>query len=286
MCRLFGFKSAVPSRPHRSLLAAENALAAQAADHPDGWGIGWFAEDDAYVVKSASPAHACERFRQVANRLQSHTFVAHVRRATVGGVDVNNAHPFRHGRWLFAHNGTVFGLAELREWIDARTRPDLALQIVGDTDSERLFFYLLTSMASAGVDPTGRTPAEALAVGGALRQALLTLDREAARRGVRRPILNVLLTDGRVFVAQRAGHPLWMSTQKKSCPDAGTCPMMPKVCLEPERVGDRVNHLLVASEPIGDENVWEGIPDGSTVVLDDHFTLSLLPPIPGWAAAA
>jgi predicted glutamine amidotransferase len=47
VCRLFGFRSSVPSQPHRSLMDAENALAAQSLRHPDGWGIGWFADGDA-----------------------------------------------------------------------------------------------------------------------------------------------------------------------------------------------------------------------------------------------
>ena len=123
MCRLFALKSRVLSRPHRSLLDAENAVLAQSKEHPDGWGIGWFADDDAYVVKSGLAAHSCPRFRQVSARLRSHTFLVHVRRATVGTVDSLNAHPFRHGRWLFAHNGTVFGFDVLRAWMMERIDP-------------------------------------------------------------------------------------------------------------------------------------------------------------------
>jgi predicted glutamine amidotransferase len=284
VCRLFGFRSSVPSRPHRSLMDAENALAAQSLRHPDGWGIGWFAGLDAYVVKSATPAHSCARFKQVSERLLSHTFLVHVRRATVGAVDTANAHPFRYGRWLFAHNGTVFGFPELGPWMEERTLPELRNQIVGDTDSERLFLFLLSMMARVGVDPSGHSPPDARAAAGALRQSLVPLDAEARRRGLPRPICNVILTDGRSFLAHRAGMPLHLSTQKKSCADRFVCPVEPKVCLQRERPGDQVNHLLVASEPIGDENLWEDVPDGATVVLTDDFHLAVLPPPQGWIA--
>lgn len=281
MCRLFGFRSAVPSRPHRSLMEAENALVAQSRQHPDGWGIGWFVDDDAYVVKSSTPAHACERFRQVSTRLTSHTFVVHVRRATVGTVDSLNAHPFRHGRWLFAHNGTVFGMDRLRGFLEEHTERSLRGMVLGETDSEALFFYLLSALDRAGVDKTGRAPGTPERIADAVRRALHELDAEAAARGVDRPITNVLLTDGRTFLAHRAGMPLHLSTQKHACADAITCPAV-KVCLQPVRPEARVNHLLVASEPLGHENLWEDVPDGATVVLDEDFRLDVVAPPRGW----
>jgi len=56
------------------------------------------------------------------------------------------------------------------------------------------------------------------------------------------------------------------------------------VCLLPQRPEKPVNHLLVASEPIGQENLWEPIVDGSTVVLDEHFQLRRWEPHPQWQA--
>ncbi len=278
MCRLFGFRSAVPSRAHRSLLEAENALSDQARGHPDGWGIGWFIDDDAYLVKSSTPAHICPRFKEMSDRLSSHTFVVHVRRATVGGIDPLNAHPFRFGRWLFAHNGTVHGFDRLRPWMLERTSAKLRMSTLGDTDSEHLFAFVLSQLERAGVDPSGRNPAEARAVAGALRTGLLTLAAEARRIGVDRPTTNVILTDGRVFLAHRSGIDLYFSSQKRHCADASSCPVPDKVCLGPGvSPTGRVNHLLVASEPIGADNVWSLMDDGSTVALDADFHRVVLP---------
>ncbi len=282
MCRLFALKSRVLSRPHRSLLDAENAVLAQSREHPDGWGIGWFADDDAYVVKSGLPAHACPRFRQVSSRLQSHTFLVHVRRATVGTVDSLNAHPFRHGRWLFAHNGTIFGFDVLRAWMMERIEPVLAAQIIGDTDSEVLFFYVLTVMQGLGADRSGHVGADARGVAGAVRLALGQIDAEARRLGLQRPVTNVILTDGRLLVAQRAGRALFLSTQKRHCPDRVACAVPSRVCLEMLRPPGRVNHVLVASEPVGHENHWEELADGASLVCDAEFELSIIAPAPGW----
>ena len=286
MCRLFGFRSAVPSKAHRSLVIAENALGAQSRLHPDGWGIGWFEDEEAYVIKSANAAHACDRFQRASTVLTSQTFLVHVRRATVGVTDHLNAHPFRHGRWLFAHNGTLFEFDRLAPWLRERTLERFEPLILGDTDSERLFYFLLSRLVQAGVSRTGRDPSDAALVASVVRQALLELDEAAVQLGILRPIVNVLLTDGRIFIAHRAGMPLHISTQKHVCPDFATCTEPSKVCMLARRPADLpVNHLLVASEPIAtEENRWEPLADGSTLALDAAYRLATTPPPAGWTA--
>jgi glutamine amidotransferase len=146
MCRLFGFRSAVPSRAHRSLVAAENAMSLQAREHRDGWGLAWFHAGDAYVVKSETGAADCASFRRASERLTSHTMVVHVRRATVGEPSPFNVHPFRHGRWVFAHNGTIFGFERIRARLLAEMPDTLSAHILGTTDTETLFFWLLARL--------------------------------------------------------------------------------------------------------------------------------------------
>ena len=285
MCRMFGFRSAVPSGAHRSLIAAENALADQSVLHPDGWGIGWFVDDDAYVIKSTNAAHACARFERASHRLTSHTFLVHVRRATVGLVDPVNAHPFRFGRWLFAHNGTIFGFDRLQDWFESQIHPQLLPLILGDTDSEHLFFFLLSRLDAAGVDRTGRERSDAATVGAVVRSAMIEIDSMVQSLGIDRPILNVLLTDGRAMIGHKAGMPLFLSTQKRFCADFPTCPEPSKVCMQASRPDAPVNHLLVASEQIAsDQNVWEELDDGTTMVLDGDFRLTINAPPTGWKA--
>ena len=52
MCRLFGFRSVIPSQVHRSLLAAENALGTQSNQHPDGWGVAYYVDGAPHVTKN------------------------------------------------------------------------------------------------------------------------------------------------------------------------------------------------------------------------------------------
>lgn len=270
MCRLFGFRSAVLSRAHRSLVEAENALSVQAREHRDGWGIGWFHGGDAYVIKSEAGAAGNDSFRRASERLASHAFVVHVRRATVGGLSPFNVHPFRHGRWLFAHNGTIHDFDAVHPWLDRATAPHLAEHVLGTTDTETIFFYLLTRMEQHGIDPVGVAPVDTERLGVALEEGLA--DLRAACPQV--PIVNFILTNGAAFAANRMGRELFFATQKLSCRDAETCTWGDKRCLHPNRYGDKVSHLLVASEKIGDEDIWEEVPEGTMVLLSEDYRLA------------
>ncbi|MED5369925.1 MAG: class II glutamine amidotransferase [Myxococcota bacterium] len=285
MCRLFGFRSALPSTTHRSLVQADNALVEQARAHPHGWGVGYYVGQDAYVLKSGDAAHTSDRFRLASSRLRSQTFVVHVRQATVGGTDYLNAHPFRHGRWIFAHNGSLWGFEELApelaRWIPAQRR---AL-ILGQTDSEMLFHYLLSALEAAGFDATGHAgECDAKGAGQVLSGAVDRLYQLAAHKGLEPPIVNFILTDGELMFGLRAGKALFMSTQKHHCPDAETCPEPNKFCLlAAAPVGEPVNHLLLSSEPIGQDDRWESLEQGEMIVLERDFRVHRLPPIPNWA---
>ena len=290
MCRLFGFRSSVPSRAHGSLVAAENALARQAEAHRDGWGIGYFTGNEAYILKSEEGAAEDERFARISKRLESHTFVVHVRRATVGSIDYLNSHPFRHGNWVFAHNGTIWDFEKMKDRVVADIRPDLLPLILGATDSEHLFYYLVTAMDRAGIPECGRSDVPVDLAARVFSEALGRLYQWSTELGIRAPLTNFILTNGRQFFAQQAGIPLWLASQKVFCSDYASCAEQNKICMDVARPLERlwvkdfgprplrkVNHITVASERMGNENIWEAIPTGALVAVDERFNMSLWP---------
>ena len=97
MCRIFAFMSRVSLKVQRSLVKAENALQIQSRAHPHGWGIAYYlsGEREPQQVKSVESAFADDRFARVSEFLTSHAVVAHVRRATVGSLSLENTHPFQ-----------------------------------------------------------------------------------------------------------------------------------------------------------------------------------------------
>src|SRR5207244_342837 len=55
-----------------------------------------------------------------------------------------NSHPFRHGRWLWLHNGAVRDFPALRRDLLLAVDPRLFPCIAGSTDSEVMFYLALT----------------------------------------------------------------------------------------------------------------------------------------------
>lgn len=140
MCRLFGLSSA-PRRTHATfwLLDAPDSLSRQSHHDPDGTGLGWFTADGTpRVDKAPLAAYRDRAFAEKAREEESATFIAHVRFASTGSLDVRNTHPFEQDGRLFAHNGVIEGLEQL----DDHLGEDRSL-VRGDTDSER-FFALIT----------------------------------------------------------------------------------------------------------------------------------------------
>src|SRR5688572_1942063 len=163
MCRLFGFRSVIPSQVHRSLLAAENALGVQSSDHPDGWGVAFFIDGAPHVTRSPLTAVGDALFHRLSGVVSSQTVLAHVRKATRGPKTVFNCHPFQHGRWVFAHNGDIGTFGECRDKLVAEVAPRLRRFILGETDSEVVFFIFLTQLALIRPLAEGHDVEEALA---------------------------------------------------------------------------------------------------------------------------
>src|ERR1700742_3914635 len=150
MCRLFGFRSVIPSKVHRSLLAAENALGVQSNQHPDGWGVAFYVDGSPHVTRSPSTALGDSLFHRLSGVVSSQTVLAHVRKATQGPLTVLNCHPFQYGRWVFAHNGDIPDFEAWREALVTEVAPELRRFILGETDSEVIFFLFLTLLGEHG----------------------------------------------------------------------------------------------------------------------------------------
>lgn len=111
----------------------------------DGFGLGWYgAGDGPAVYRSITPAWSDENLRELAGHVESSLFLAHVRAAIGSPVQQTNCHPFRHGRWLFVHNGFVNGLKTLRRDLALLVDPELFAELQGTTDSELIFALALT----------------------------------------------------------------------------------------------------------------------------------------------
>jgi len=275
LCRFYALRATAPTAVQCCLVAAPNSLLTQSRqdmrgfEHADGWGIaahggvgpavpeaaGWTLE------RHADPAHDGLRFRAAAARIAATTVLAHVRRATVGKVALENTHPFRHAGWAFLHNGTVPYFAEIRDELLAELPAAQRAAIAGDTDSEHLFHLILARHAEA--------PERPLLV--SLQQTLERVIRWCRARGQEPHLgLNVLLSDGARMVGSRWQRSLhW-------CARAGraACP----VCGRPDAAGAGADYraLQIASEPITPES-WPEVPERSVFEVTPELRLDVRP---------
>ncbi|WP_205874393.1 class II glutamine amidotransferase [Mycobacterium camsae] len=151
MCRLFGLHAGTEVVTATFwLLEAPDSLARQSRKNPDGTGLGVFDEHGRpQLHKEPVAAWQDATFATEAHRLDGTTFIAHVRYATTGSLDVRNTHPFLQDGRIFAHNGMIEGL----ETVDERLRELGADHLVlGQTDSERIFALITAGIRAHGGD--------------------------------------------------------------------------------------------------------------------------------------
>lgn len=205
-------------------------LQREGAMNADGWGVGWW---DVEVTptparyRTASPMWSDTSFRSVAAVVRSRAIVAAVRSATPPSpiVETGNA-PFTSGRWLFSLNGFVTGFrGKIGEELRRSVSPERAVGIEGTSDTEVLFALVLDRL------DTGASPADALS---AVTQHVL--ERTDAK-------LNLLLVDGERITASAWGNSLF------ALADSGLAS----------------GGVLVASEPLDDDEAWQRVPEGSLV---------------------
>ena len=238
MCRLLGVVSSEPTDYRFSLREAARSLQRLSEEHPHGWGLAVSTRERGWEHhRHLAPAHESERFRGLADVLRGEMLIAHVRKATVGGVSCENTHPFRQGAWVFAHNGTIGAVEELR----SRASRERLAEIEGQTDSEVLFAFLLTAL-----DVPGRDREAALA------RACSTLRRPEVGTS------NFLLSDGATLYAHRSGRTLF--TLLRGHQEAP--PLAAADVLRRRRVA-----VLIASEPMTDEP-WRGVEEGALLAID------------------
>ena len=87
-------------------------------------------------------------FKDVSAVVSTNTLIAHIRLATAGPVHVLNCHPFQHGPWTFAHNGRIANFQTTLRFNKLKlVDPRFARYILGQTDSEFLFYIFLSRLA-------------------------------------------------------------------------------------------------------------------------------------------
>jgi predicted glutamine amidotransferase len=263
MCRWLAY-SGSPVLVERALYAPAHSLIDQSlhsqlgaeATNGDGFGIGWYDDEPTPgVFRSIEPAWNDQNLRELAAHVRSGHFFAHIRAAIGSAVQQTNCHPFRHGRWLFMHNGFIANLAAVKRDLVLAVDESLYPKIAGQADTELLFYLALT--LGLEDDPPS-----------AVAQAVGLVEAVGQRNGVEYPFQGTIATtDGERTWAFRYSS----EGKSRSLFFTGSVPTLRK--LYPEReilqeVSDETR--LIVSEPMGDlPGAWNEVPESSYGVIGD-----------------
>jgi len=222
----------------------------------DGFGIGWYGESSTPAVfKSIEPAWNDRNLQELSGHVRSGLVFAHIRASTGTPVQQTNCHPFRHGRWLWMHNGSIARFHDVKRELLLAVDPSLFPDLEGSTDSEAFFFLALTMGLED--DP----PA-------AVERAVGLIEHVGRSNRIEHPIqMTVATTDGdRVwgfrYSSEGRSRSLYFSTLVAT--------------LRAQYPDNRVlqglsdESRLVVSEPLGDlEGAWNEVPESSYGVVQE-----------------
>jgi len=261
MCRWLAY-SGSPIRLEELLVKRDRSLIDQSLHsrqgatptNGDGFGVGWYGDDETpRLYRSTHPAWNDRNLRELATGISSHLFFAHIRASTGTAIQETNTHPFRHGRWLWMHNGLIREFPRVRRDLVLAIDDSLFPSIEGTTDSETMFYLALTlGLESDPVD--------------AVERMVGLVEKTGHARGIEHPIqMTIATSDGESVWAFRYSsegdsRSLYFSTRMDAL--RATYPESEELAA----LSDETR--VVVSEPLGDlAGAWNEVPESHVGIV-------------------
>ena len=235
-------------KPKHSLI--DQSLHARLGPHTtngDGFGVGWYGEGDTPgLYKGVDPIWNDRNLRELSAQLRARLVFAHIRATTGTPVQQTNCHPFRHGKWLWMHNGQIACFHQVKRELVVAVDADLYPCIEGSSDTEVFFFLALTFGLMDDV-PAG------------VERAVGFIEQVCRKHGIEEPMrMSTAVSDGQSvwgFRYSSTGVPpsLYYSTRVDTLRE-----QHPEISLF-DNLSDETR--LIVSEPLGDlAGAWNEVP--------------------------
>jgi glutamine amidotransferase len=220
----------------------------------DGFGVGWYDGDgDPGQYRSMTPAWNDQNLRELAAHVRSGLFLAHIRASTGTAIQQTNCHPFRHGRWLWMHNGLIRDFGTIKRELMLAVDPGLFASIKGSTDSELMFYLALT--LGLAEDPVT-----------AVERMVGMIEKTAHSHGIENPLqMSLATTNGKKlwvfrYSTEQCSRSLFYSTHFNTL--RALSPDNPRITSASEE------RRLVVSEPLVDlPGAWNEMPESSCGIV-------------------
>lgn len=282
MCRWLAYTGS-PIQMESVLFKAKHSLIDQSlharlgptTTNGDGFGLGWYGRqhegqplEPPFRYRSVHPAWNDRNLREAARAIHAPLFVAHIRAATDTPAQETNCHPFRHGQWLFVHNGVIRDYPLLRRDLMLMIAPAYFGSLEGSTDSEVMF--LLALSFGLEEDPLG-----------ALARMVGAVEETGRRHGVAQPInMTVGALDGKRLIAVRYSS------------EADSRTLFHNTCVRhlrqlypdnPQIAALDDDAFLLLSEPLTEmPGAWEEVPEATAIIAGHgqvtHYPFAPVPP--------
>jgi predicted glutamine amidotransferase len=220
----------------------------------DGFGLGWYGEgNEAGVFHSVEPAWNDQNLRELAAHVRSPLVFAHIRASSGAPVQQTNCHPFRHGQFLWMHNGLVHDFHRIKRELVFEVAPELFPAIAGTTDSETLFFLAL----GFGLENDPPT---------AVARTIGLVEDVGRRNGIEHPFQGTIATtDGTRVWAFRYSS----IGDSRSLYFSSSVEILRALYPGVERLAEfGEESRMVVSEPLGDlPGVWNEVPEATYGVI-------------------
>jgi glutamine amidotransferase len=281
MCRLMMYMG-TPIIIDKLLYQPKNSLVNQSINakeieeplNGDGFGIGWYVPElnnEPVNFVSVHPAWSNRNLRNLAPKIRTECFIAHVRAASVGEVSESNCHPFQYKNILMAHNGGVENFSKIKRKLREPLSDELYNWIKGQTDSEHIFAYLLNELFKNHKTITPE------AVVDSFENTFRDLKKMMIDAGIKEEAyLNMVFTNGLFIVGTRfvtdpTQEPLTLyhSEGTRYVVEDGVTHMM-----APE---DDDHAVLVVSERLSDDKNWTLIPPNHFVIVENSGNVRIRP---------
>ncbi len=259
MCQLLGMNCNVPTDICFSFSGFHHR-GGRTDQHVDGWGIAFYEGPGCRLFIDTKPAAESPVAALVRNYpIRSLNVIAHIRKATVGNVAIENTHPFVRemwGRyWTLAHNGTLKGFAPRFNGRYRRYIP------VGRTDSELAFCQILETLRR--LFPAGQPELPAL------YGALANITAELGAFGT----FNYLLSNGDVLFAYCAKRLAYIV---RKAPFTTAHLVDEDYAVDFSQLttpADRV--AVIATVPLTDNEAWTTMAPGELLLFKDGEPLAM-----------
>ena len=263
-------------KPSNSLIKQSiHALETEEPLNGDGFGLGWYAHDissEPAVVVSTKPAWNANNLKQIAPKIRSNCFFGHVRAASSGGVSDFNCHPFYYQRFLFMHNGSIFGFQRIKRHLRRQLSDEIYEWVKGQTDSEHFFGLFLN------IFQNNNCKYNIADISATLKETVLQIAKLKQAHQVTDPsVLNIAITDGHNTIVLRhvsdrniQGRSLYYATGSEFKYADGRCHIL-------KNGNSHVGATLIVSEKLTSyEADWVNVPMDHILTVDKSLDTQLL----------